>query len=138
MALYADTAALAAWLADTPDVALPADDEAAERLLRRAEERVDAQLGALPAIYEMGRKLDPGQLRPDQIVALRRATCAAAEHELTVGLDYLIGSEDYGPEGVVVLRQPLRTSPRMLEELAGHGFPVRSGCVPTPEPPQPL
>lgn len=131
MALYATQAALAAYVADNADVALPGDEEAVQRLLERAERRVDLALGPWP-VLSTGRKIDPASLDLVQRSALERATCAAAEHELVVGVGFLVGEEDYLPGEVSILRQPLRTSPRMLEELAGHGLVKRSGTVATP------
>jgi hypothetical protein len=134
MATYATASDLAEYVADNDDAVPPGDDDAVERLLERAERRVDGQLGPLLPDPSTGLKLDPAALTATQRAALSRACCASAEHELAVGLDFLVGAEDYLTGGLTVLRQPLRTSPRMLEELAGFDLILYSGCA-EPEPP---
>jgi hypothetical protein len=134
MALYASTADLEAYVADNPDAVLSGDPEAQERLLARAERTVDLALGPWPFL-ESGRKLDPETLDEVQRAALSRATCAAAEHELIIGLSVLAGDADYAPSEVQIALPTLITSPRMLRELAGHNLVRRSGCVTTPPDP---
>ncbi len=133
MATYATAEQLAEYVADNGEVTLPGDADAIERLLQRAERRVDNVLGRYPDNADMGLKLDPESLEDGQSAALARATCASAEHELLVGLDYLAGAEDFLGAGLAPLRPPLRKSPRVLEELAGSGLLLYSGCAaPTP------
>jgi hypothetical protein len=135
VAIYATQAQLEAYLADTPEVSVPGDAEAVERLLQRAETAVDLILGSWPR-FATGRKLDPAQLDLVQREGLARATCAAAQHLLVLDPDVLVGADDYAPGEVTVLRRAVRTSPRAVEELSGHGLIRRSGTIPAPpEPP---
>jgi hypothetical protein len=121
-------------------VQLPADDEAVERLLQRAQKRLDGLLGAYPESPPGGLKIpNPTVLTPEQQGALSRACCAVAEHELTVGLPFIVGDEDFVPNGAAIARQPMRTPMRALEELAGSGLRRWSGTVqPDPPPPSPV
>lgn len=140
MGVYATVQQVRDYLADDTDAGLPADDDAVEALIARAERRVDLVLGPHPIVEATGLKVDPATLTGSQADALARAVGASVEHELLVGLEFLAGSDDYLSGEITVLRQPLRQSPRVLEELAGHGLLTRSGVaaptpVPTPAPP---
>lgn len=128
MAVYASAADLAAYVADNPELPLPAAPEAQERLLARAERAVDLVLGPWPR-FANGRKLDPAALDTTQRAALSRATCAAAEHLAMLDPAFWVGDDDFLPNEVSILRRAPRVSPRMLEELAGHGLLKRSGTV---------
>src|SRR5207253_1877175 len=94
MGIYAQPVDVRLWLLDS-DVAAPGDDDAIERLIARAERRVDLALGRYPESPPGALKVDPATLTEPQQRALARATCAAAEHELLVGVDYLAGGDDY-------------------------------------------
>jgi hypothetical protein len=136
MATYATIADFGLYVLDNTEVQLPTEEDAVERLLERAERRVDQALGPYPLSFAGELKLDPEALTAAQQAALARATCAAAEHELLVGLDFLAGGDDFLSGDVTVLRQPIRISPRMIEELTGTGLLRRSGCAaPEPSPP---
>jgi hypothetical protein len=128
MATYATAEQLAEYVEDNPDVTLPLGD-ATERLLERAERRVDAVLGPYEPDETTGLKLDPGDLTDAQAGALARATCAGAEHELVVGLAFYVGEDDYLPGELTVLRRAGRTAPKILEELSGSGLVTFSGTV---------
>jgi hypothetical protein len=85
-----------------------------------------------PRDPESGLKLDPEGLTDVQKAALVRATCAAAEFCLVQGEDSLVGAED----GIASLPlvafsgRPLpRVAAKAVEELAGSGLVVRSGCA---------
>ena len=132
MAIYATAADLAPYVADNPDVPMP-DDDAAERLLERAEGDVDRVCGPWP-ILSTGRKFDPPTLPVTSRVALSRATCAAAEYRLMVGEGELVGDAEYLPAMLTLVRPAGRISPRMVEELSGFGLIIYSGTVaPDPE-----
>ena len=135
MGVYASREELAAYVADNSYAVLPGDEESEERLLARAERTVDLALGPWP-FFSNGRKLDPESLDVVQREALSRATCAACEHELLVGLALLAGDSEYAPNNVTVIMPTLITPPRMLRELAGHGLVRRSGTVTTPPNPE--
>ena len=131
MALYATAADLTAYLLDNAEVTAPTEPAAIERLLKRAERQVDLVLGPYTLDAVTGLKLTPSWLTPAQRLALSRATCAAAEHELAVGSEVMVGTEDYLPPGLTVLRSAGRQAPKVAEELAGHGLVTRSGCAPS-------
>lgn len=132
MALYATPAELEAYVADNPDADFPDSAEVVERLLVRAEGVVDRAVGPWPYL-STGRRLDPASLDLVQREALSRATCAAAEHLLVVDPGFLAGAEDYLPGQVSIAYRAMRNSPRVLEELAGHGLIRRSGTA-APDP----
>ena len=129
MAIYATANDLAEYLRES-EVPMPAGD-AVDRLLERAEIAVDLIVGPWPW-FANGRKFDPEQLDTVQRVALSRATCAAAEHILSLDADMFVGGDDYAPPEVTVLRRAARTSPRAVEELAGHGLIRKSGTLAAP------
>jgi hypothetical protein len=133
MAVYASQTDLAAWVEDNPYVMLPGEDEAVERLLQAAERAVDRAIGGTTRDGPNGLRVDPDALDEDAREALRRATCAAAEHLEMLGPEFWVAEDDFLPNEVTILRRAQRESPRMLEELAGHGLVRRSGCVATPE-----
>jgi hypothetical protein len=129
VATYATKADLEAYVADNDAVSGLCDDDAVQRLLERAERRVDAALGPYVVDPDTGLKLDPGDLTWAQQQSLARATCAAAEHELVVGAELLTGEDDFAPPEVTVLRRAGRQAPKVLEELAGSGLLTFSGTV---------
>lgn len=130
MPIYATAADLASYVADNTEVGVPTG-VAADRLLERAERDVDRVVGPWP-VFSNGRKFDPPSLTAPQRAALSRATCAAAEFRLTIGESELVGDDDYLPALLTPLRTAGRTSPKMLEELAGSGLVKWSGMPPEP------
>jgi hypothetical protein len=128
MSTYANAEDLQSYVEDNPAVVLPADD-AIDRLLERAERRVDAVLGPYAVDEDTGLKLDPEALSDAQAAALSRATCASAEHELIVGPAFYVGEDDYLPGELTVLTRATRQAPKVLEELSGSGLIVWSGTV---------
>jgi hypothetical protein len=129
MATYATEAQLRDYCADNSDAVVPGDSDAVERLLERSERRLDGLVGPRALDATTGLKFVPASLTAVQTKALARATCAVAEHELTVGPGVLIGDDDFLGEGVVLLRQATRQPLRALEELAGTGLLTYSGCA---------
>jgi hypothetical protein len=126
---YATAEELVSYVQDNPDVQVPGEPTAVERLLQRAERRVDGVLGPYAPDSTTGLKLNPSSLTTVQKAALSRATCAAAEHELAMGPGFYVGEEDFIPAGLAVLRRAAATAPKVLAELAGHGLLIRSGCA---------
>jgi hypothetical protein len=130
--IYASVAEMRVYVEDNPAVAaVLGDDATVERLLERNEHRVDGVLGPYPIDPDSGLKLNPTDLTTPQKDALSRATCAAAEHEVMVGHDFLVGEEDLIPGELQVLRRGSRQAPKMVEELAGTGLVTYSGTVAT-------
>jgi len=129
MAAYASRQELQDYLSGNPVAQLP-DEPEVERLLERAQRAVDRVLGRWP-LLSTALKLDPGSLDLVQRAALSRATCAACEHILSLDAEFWSGDDDYLPNEVSILRRAQRVSPRMMEELAGHGLIRRSGTVTT-------
>ena len=128
MATYATAEQLAAYVGNDPDAPLPADPDALEQLLERAERRLDGLLG--PYTHAPGDlKVDPSKVTAAQRSALSRACCAVVHHELVAGLTFLSGGEDFIGGGVAPLYPPTRTPSRALEELSGTGLLKRSGCA---------
>ena len=131
MATYATEAELRDYCADG-EVQVPGEAAAAERLLRRAERRVDGLIGPRTVDATTGLKYTPAALTTVQRTALSRATCAAAEHELMVGPGVLVGDDDYLAGGeVTLLRRASRLPAKALEELSGQGLVTYSGTVTT-------
>ena len=133
MAVYATSADLAEYLSDNPSVEMPSDAPALDRLLLRAERVVDLACGPWPR-YADGRKFSPPLLDVTQRQALARATCAAAEFEMLLGVEHLAGEPDFIPSGLQVVSRAASEAPRMFAELAGHGLVKRSLTVGTPVP----
>jgi hypothetical protein len=134
VATYATADELAEYVADSVAVDMPDDADAIERLLQRAERSVDAVLGP-HELQPDGLKLDPSALTAVQSAALSRATCAAAEFEVLMGIDTLAGAETFIPAQLAVLRRSATTAPKVVGELIGTGLVTRSGCAaPTPAP----
>lgn len=111
---------------------IPADDDAAERLIARAEQDVDRAIGG-PPHADTDRRVDPATIPAAQVAALSRATCAAAIFRIVQRERVLVGADDgLISAGSIQFRQigwlP-RQSPVMLEELAGYGLLQRSGSA---------
>lgn len=129
---YATIEDLTAYLREDgiPTARIP-DDEAAERLLARAEREVDRAIGGPPHPTRR-RRLEPSLLTAAQAEALARATCAQASFLLEQRPRTLIGADD-GLTSIGELAFSARPLPRLgarvLEELAGFGLLARSGTV---------
>lgn len=107
------------------------DEDAAERLIARAEDDVDWLLGVRPILDATGRKLDPASLWDWQAAALRRATCAQAEYRWALGEDFFRRSRPThvkGPDFETFDKQPV-IAPKAIRELQGAGLIVL-GTVP--------
>lgn len=114
---------------------LPADDGDLEALIDRAELDVDAVLSArIERDPVTGRKLRLQDLSAVQVAALSRATSAALEWRILQGEEGLAeGDDGLKAVGPLTFGTPPRPpADAMLEQLAGHGFPWRSGTVGTP------
>jgi hypothetical protein len=123
---WADLDTLRAWAAYY-GVSVPADDDAATRLLELATGDVRAYIGA---------DWDLAVLDPEQVQALASATCAQACLRAAQGGDAMLGADDgvsvIGP--LTLSRQPpVRLSPEVPILLAGTGLYARSGTVATPD-----
>jgi hypothetical protein len=117
------------------DAELPTKGEAAamDAMIESAERDVDRMLAPVaPADRAAsGLKLDPATLEAAQVVALERAVAAAVEYRAMLGEDELVGAEDNvtGASGLTFKPTIRPPAPKAVEELAGFGFPVRSGTV---------
>lgn len=104
-------------------VSIPADTPSRERLLALASRDIARYLGA---------DWDPLLLEPEQIAALRDATCAQAVFRSGQGGEFFIGLDD-GVASVGGLTFSTRTPPRLSVEaaelVAGLGLYARSGTV---------
>jgi hypothetical protein len=134
---YATPEEVRAYVCMEAAVLLPKDDADLEAMIETAELDVDRQLAAdLPRDPVTGRKLTLAVLSVVQVAALSRATAAAVEWRAMIGEDVLAEGED-GLEAVGSVQlgeTPRPPAPKMIEELAGHGFAWRSGTVaPPPE-----
>ena len=117
---------------------LNSEDAALDALIELAERDVDRLLGPVaPADRTAaGLKLEPLDLEESQRAALSRATAAAVEWRVATSEDDLVGSEDaiVGGGGFNFGPIPRPPGPKVLEELSGFGFTVRSGSVAAPPP----
>jgi hypothetical protein len=132
---YATREELADYIADDDLIELPGEDET-DRLLADAERDVDRLLALGDRDPDSGLRLDPEALSEPQRTAVSRATCAAAAWRLHQDPEDVAGADPgvAGLPGGITLRPVGRPpGPRPLEELAGHGLPLRSGTV-QPEP----
>jgi hypothetical protein len=98
------------------------NDMEVEALLKRAEHDVDRAVGPRPVDPTTGLKFDPADLTDAQAGALSRATLAAAEFRIEVTERDLIGSEDYVPSELRIVREGGRVSPKMIEALEDSGL----------------
>lgn len=136
MATYATADELDDYLIDDDLIQTPLDSEHAERVLADGERDVDRLLVAGDRDPDTGLRLSVEGLSEPQRAALSRATCAAAAWRLHQDPEDLAGVDPgvAGLPGGISLRPVGRPpGPRPLEELAAHGFPLRSGTV-APEP----
>src|SRR5689334_21254967 len=113
MPTYVTAQQLEDYCAENEDATVPGDPDAVERLLQRAERRLDGLVGQRAVDANTGLKFVPANLTSVQQAALARATCAVAEHELTVGRSILVGGDDFLVGGDVTMlrrasRQPLQ------------------------------
>jgi hypothetical protein len=115
VSVYATPEEVRAYVCMEAAVLLPKDDADLEAMIETAE------LADLSVV---------------QVAALSRATAAAVEWRAMIGEDVLAEGED-GLEAVGSVQlgeTPRPPAPKMIEELAGHGFAWRSGTVaPPPE-----
>ena len=137
--VYASAAFVRGYVCEDAAATLPDDDAEVEALIAFAELAVDRVMSArLTPSATTGRKLAPAGLNAAQKIALERATAAALQEIVLLGPETLAELDD----GVSVSgslqfeRMPARSpGPSVKEELAGQGFPVRSGTVgPPPDP----
>jgi hypothetical protein len=129
---YASAEQLANYIVDDPEVVLPADADAVERLLERAELQVDQYVIGGPLSPDAALRLDPADLTASQAAALSRSVCAQAAHRLRLGEPFYSEPEDVATGDIRVLRPAQAVAIRAFEEAAGHGLIQRSGTVHTP------
>lgn len=132
MAVYAVPEDLRVYTARNTAVDVPDDDAAVEVLLDEAQREVDRACGPWPFL-STGLKFDPPLLPVTGREALRRATCAAAEWLLMLEPEERVGASDLLPAGLSITQRAGRVSPRMVEELAGHGLMLYSGTYVAPD-----
>jgi hypothetical protein len=146
MALPLPTYATPDDLEDYSEAFVVDNEDAANRLMYRAQQQVDQLLvGRVGAIQATGLRYDPDALEPWVAQALKNAVCAQAEYRLAMGEDFLIRDQrqqEQTPD-MTLIGKVGRIAPKVYEELAGTGLLrfgarlSRSGATWTPPWPYP-
>lgn len=127
---YAAAADLVAYVAGTAyKDRIPADEPGRTALLEKAELDLDAQAFPVLATDDTtGRKMLPSDLDPNEVSALKRATCAQAVYRVEMGDEFFVRAQrervtgrSFSAEGKLPV-----LGPEASRELTGGGLHRRT------------